>query len=473
MLFNSLTFAVFLMLALLLYRLLPGWGARRNLLLLASYLFYAAWSPPFALLLAFSTLLDWLLARRMGREPEAQRRRRWLMLSLLANLGLLGYFKYGEFLQDNFRLLLQAFAIDYAPPQWSIVLPVGISFYTFQTLSYTIDVYRRRIQPEPSLRDFALFVSFFPQLVAGPIVRAADFLPQIKLPKTVEPRLLAWGGSLLVIGLFLKTVIADAILAPVVDDVYAHAVGAARFDAITAVLAFSGQIYADFAGYSICAIGTALCFGFVLPENFQFPYAATGFSDFWRRWHISLSTWLRDYLYLPLGGRSSSFARRARNLLLTMGLGGLWHGASWMFVLWGLLHGSYLVIEHATRARWRDHLQRWATPWTLPLVALCTFTLVSLTWIPFRATDGATALAVWNALWSGAGNSSLAYNQTAGVWLVMGMMLLGGWFARERSLECLHDALSRPARALVMMLMAASIVMVSGGDERAFLYFQF
>ena len=473
MLFNSLTFAVFLTLTLLLYRLLPGWGARRNLLLAASYAFYGAWSPPFVLLLAFSTVLDWLLARRMGREPDARRRHRWLLLSLLANLGLLGYFKYGGFLQENCRALLQGLGIDYAPPQWSIVLPVGISFYTFQTLSYTIDVYRRRIEPEPSLRDFALFVSFFPQLVAGPIVRAADFLPQIKVPKVIEPRLLAWGGTLLVIGLFLKTVIADAILAPVVDDVYAHAAGAARFDAITAVLAFSGQIYADFAGYSTCAIGAALCFGFVLPENFRFPYAATGFSDFWRRWHISLSTWLRDYLYVPLGGRSSSFSRRARNLLLTMGLGGLWHGASWMFVLWGLLHGSYLVIEHAVRARWREPLQRWARPWTLPLLALATFILVSLTWIPFRAADGATALALWTALWTGPGDSALAFNQSAGVWLVMGGILLGGWFAREHSLEALHDALSRPARVLLMALMAASIVLVSGGDERAFLYFQF
>lgn len=473
MLFNSLTFAVFLALTLLLYRLLPGWGARRNLLLVASYLFYGAWSPPFVLLLAFSTGLDWWLARRMGREDSAAGRRRWLLLSLVSNLGLLGYFKYGEFLLQNFRGLLLAAGIDYAPPGWSIVLPVGISFYTFQTLSYTIDVYRRRIEPEPSLRDFALFVSFFPQLVAGPIVRAADFLPQIKLPKTIESRALAWGGVLLVAGLFLKTVVADAILAPVVDDIYAHAADAARFDAITAVLAFSGQIYADFAGYSICAIGAALCFGFVLPDNFQFPYAATGFSDFWRRWHISLSSWLRDYLYVPLGGRSSGFDRRARNLMLTMGLGGLWHGASWMFVLWGVLHGGFLVVEHALRARWRVQLARMANAWTLPLAALATFVLVSLAWIPFRAPDGATALAIWRALWTGGPGSVLAYNQTAGVWLVMGVVLVGGWFARERSLEQLHDAMSRPARALLLALMAAAIVLVSGGDERAFLYFQF
>lgn len=473
MLFNSLTFAVFFAITLALHAALRGWGARRNLLLVASYLFYGAWSPPFVLLLALSTGLDWWLARRIARESGEQVRRRWLWISLGCNLGLLGWFKYGGFLQENCRALLHALGVEWMPPAWNVVLPVGISFYTFQSLSYTIDVYRRRIEPEPSLRDFALFVSFFPQLVAGPIVRAADFLPQLRRPRRIEAAALGWGLSLLLCGLFLKVVLADALLAPLVDDVYAHAAGASRLDATTAILAFSGQIYADFAGYSICAVGVAACFGFWLPNNFQFPYAATGFSDFWRRWHISLSTWLRDYLYLPLGGRSDAFSRRARNLLLTMGIGGLWHGASWAFVIWGLLHGLYLVIEHGVRARWRATLSRMAGPVTLPLLALATFVLVSLTWIPFRAPDLATALSLLGALVGGDFGSALPFHWIAGTWLSMGAILIGGWWLRDRSLEQIHDALSLPARALLLATMAVTLLLVSGGDERAFIYFQF
>ncbi|MHC4180894.1 MAG: MBOAT family O-acyltransferase, partial [Planctomycetota bacterium] len=222
----------------------------------------------------------------------------WVLLSLITNLGLLGFFKYGGFLLENFVVLLNTAGIQYEPALPDIVLPVGISFYTFQTLSYTLDVYRGKTRPWMSFLDFALFVTFFPQLVAGPIIRSGDFLPQCIEPRRATGRQLSWGLTLLVLGLFEKIVVADGLLAPISDKVYAQAGEAGFLDAWCGTLAFSGQIFCDFAGYSTCAIGIALCLGFAIQDNFRFPYAAGGFSDFWRRWHVSLSSWLRDYLYI-------------------------------------------------------------------------------------------------------------------------------------------------------------------------------
>jgi alginate O-acetyltransferase complex protein AlgI len=301
MLFNSLTFLIFFIVVFTLHRVMPGWSAKKLLLLIASYVFYAAWNPPYVVILLFSTSLDWWLARLVWKSQDPRRRRLLLTVSLVANLSLLGFFKYGNFLLDNTRLLLGAFGVHYAPPGFDIVLPIGISFYTFASLSYTIDVYRREIEGDAPYLDYALFVSFFPHLVAGPIVRARQLLPQIATPRSASRDQLGWGLCLVIIGLFTKTVLADAVFAPVVDAAYANpALGA--LESWAAVLGFSGQIYCDFAGYSLCAIGLALCFGFEFPDNFRYPYGARGFSDFWRRWHITLSTWLRDSLYIPLGG---------------------------------------------------------------------------------------------------------------------------------------------------------------------------
>ncbi|MGH8481237.1 MAG: MBOAT family O-acyltransferase, partial [Nevskiaceae bacterium] len=349
MLFNSLTFLVFFCAVFMLHSLIPGWAGRKRLLLAASYLFYAAWNPPYVLILAFSTTMDWWLARRIGRCEDQGRRRALLGLSLACNLSLLGFFKYGGFLLENFERAVAGIGVAYVAPDWSIVLPVGISFYTFASLSYTIDVYRRQIRSDCSLADYALFVSFFPHLVAGPIVRARLLLPQIEQARQATRDQIGWGLCLVCFGLFQKAVLADAVFAPLVDAVYAEPQRHGALDAAAAVLAFSGQIYYDFAGYSLAAIGLALCFGFEFPDNFRQPYAAAGFSDFWRRWHISLSTWLRDYLYIPLGGNRGGEARAARSLMLTMLIGGLWHGASWMFVLWGGLHGVYLAAERLWR----------------------------------------------------------------------------------------------------------------------------
>ncbi len=385
MLFNSLTFLLFFLAVFILHWLMPNWVAKKRLLLTASYLFYAVWNPPYILILLFSTMLDWQLARLIWRSDHDQRRRQLLILSLLSNLGLLGLFKYGSFLLVNFQATLAAIGIIYQPPVLDIVLPVGISFYTFASLSYTIDVYRREVNGDWSFLDYALFVSFFPHLVAGPIVRAYQLLPQMITPRRASADQLGWGLILLVVGLWSKVVMADNIFAPVVDQVYQSPAEYGAIDTWSAVLAFTGQIYYDFSGYSLCAIGIALCFGFEFPDNFRYPYAARGFADFWRRWHISLSTWLRDYLYVPLGGNLGNRLITQRNLLLTMLIGGLWHGASWMFVLWGGLHGVYLVIERLLHKQLGGNWCRSGVADVL--LTLGTFLVVVLTWIPFRAPD--------------------------------------------------------------------------------------
>ncbi len=246
----------------------------------------------------------------------------FLVLSLVSNLGLLGYFKYGNFLLENFTTLLATLGVAYVPPAPNIILPVGISFFTFASLSYTIDVYRREIKADACFTDYALFVGFFPHLVAGPIVRAARLLPQLSVPRKPTRDQIGWGFTLLLIGLFAKVVLADTLFAPIVDEFYASPAKFGVSHTWIALLSFSGQIYFDFGGYSLCAIGLAMCFGILFPENFRQPYAAIGFSDFWRRWHISLSTWLRDYLYIPLGGNRFGEFRTYGNLLLTMLIGG-------------------------------------------------------------------------------------------------------------------------------------------------------
>jgi D-alanyl-lipoteichoic acid acyltransferase DltB (MBOAT superfamily) len=471
-LFNSLVFVAFLAVCLVLYASPLSWRVRKGVLLVASYLFYAAWNPPFVALLAVSTLVDWHLAKRMPAAP-AGRRRALLITSLIVNLGLLGYFKYGGFLLENFQRLVAAAGIDYRPPDWDIVLPVGISFYTFQTLSYTLDVYRGRLEPWKSSLDFGLFVSFFPQLVAGPIVRAADFLPQCTEPRRVSADQLGWGTALLTLGLFEKVILADTFLAPVADRVYGLVEHARFTDAWVGTLAFSGQIFFDFAGYSTCAVGVATLFGFVIPRNFLFPYAAIGFSDFWRRWHVSLSSWLRDYLYVPLGGNRRGGARTLLNLMLTMLLGGLWHGAAWRFVVWGGLHGLYLVGERglgrlAGSAAWLERRR------SRILLALTTYLLVCFAWVFFRAADFASALEICGAmLGGGADGPSVLLRGSTRLVLALTVATLGvHWWMRERTLEELATGLPSWAKAASIGLMWTCLALAPG-DERAFIYFQF
>lgn len=471
--FNSLTFILFFAVVLAVYYLVPlSWRGKKMFVLLASYVFYAAWNPPFVLLLMASTVIDWVVANRMARTVNSVGRRFLLLVSLVFNLGVLAFFKYGGFLVENFASLMHAAGIAWQPPAWSIILPIGISFYTFLTLSYTIDVYYRVMEPVDSLLDYAFFITYFPHLVAGPIIRAADFLPQVTAPRRADRDQMGWGLVLMTIGLFEKTILADGFMAPFADRVYAGAAHAGFADAWLGTLAFSAQIFFDFAGYSTCAIGAALCMGFVLMDNFRYPYAAIGFSDFWQRWHISLSTWLRDYLYIPLGGNRRGPARTRVNLMLTMLLGGLWHGAAWRFVVWGGLHGSYLVVERQARHRLKPR-PFWSRPATRVLLALLTYAAVCLTWVFFRAPTIATAGRVSAAMLTGGPDSHILGMTSR--WLVIAVtlgLLATHWWLRDSSIEAKWKAMSPWVRASALTAMLASLCLVSG-DARAFIYFQF
>ena len=463
--FDSLTFLLFFVLVLAGAALTRGWSARKNLLLVASYVFYAAWSPAFTLLLAGASVLDWFLARRIHAAASPSARRWWLAASIVLNIGTLALFKYGPFLHANLAAALAMVGVHIDPWSLGLVLPVGISFYTFQSVSYTFDVYRRRVEPIHSLRDFCLFVAFFPQLVAGPIVRFTQFVPQLVEPRAPSAAALAQGAIWLTWGLFEKIVLADTVFAPVVDAAWSNLANLSSSAALAATLAFAGQIFCDFAGYSCCAIGAARCLGFALPLNFRNPYAAVGFSDFWKRWHISLSTWLRDYLYIALGGNRSGAWRTYRNLMLTMLLGGLWHGAGWNFVLWGGCHGLLLVLERRLRG------ERDGEPRGLSRLAWAGFTLVAVValWIPFRSPDFASTAQFLQALatpWA-----PLDFAATLAL-AAFGALLLVQWRVRDHDLDAL---LARTPRPLLAILLAALLVLIvlSPGDTHAFIYFQF
>jgi alginate O-acetyltransferase complex protein AlgI len=470
--FDSYSFVLFFGVVWGLDRLPLPWTVRKANLLLASYAFYAAWSPPFVLLLWLSTLIDWVAARGIASSTTAAGRRLFLLTSVVSNLGLLGFFKYGGFLTRAVADALLAVGLRYDPPAIDVVLPVGISFYTFQTLSYSIDVYRGRIPPGRSLLDFALFVSFFPQLVAGPIVRAGDFLPQCTSPRRATPNRIGWGLSLVVLGLFAKVFLADGLMAPVVDIAFQDVDRAGWVTAWTGTLAFAGQVFFDFWGYSTCAIGLAMTLGFSLPDNFLSPYAARGFSDFWRRWHVTLSTWLRDYVYIPLGGNRSGRRRAALNLMITMLVGGLWHGAAWNFVVWGGMHGAFLLAERGLRALVPESPNRRAN-WA---PAGLTFILVCLSWVPFRADSLSDALVLLGTMLAGRGSGwidpAIGEVRMLSIALSITALLAVQWRLRESTLEEVVDGIPWGVRAAALAALIVAIGTASG-EGRAFIYFQF
>lgn len=342
MLFNSFEFFIFFVVVLILYFLLNHRWQNR-MLLVASYVFYGFWDWRFLFLMAISTITDFFVARKIEFSEDRCKRKLLLLLSIVVNLSILGFFKYCNFFVENFIDLMGLLGVHLNAKTFNIILPMGISFYTFQTMSYTIDVYRRKMQSTDHFFDFALFVSFFPQLVAGPIERASRLLPQVLNPRKVTLDDFYQGSFLVFWGLFLKVFIADN-MAKIVDPVFLNHSNFGGQEILMSIYAFAFQIFCDFAGYSNIARGTARMMGFHLIINFNLPYFATNPSDFWRRWHISLSSWLRDYLYIPLGGNRLGTVNTYRNLFLTMLLGGLWHGASWTFVVWGAYHGLLLVL---------------------------------------------------------------------------------------------------------------------------------
>lgn len=469
--FDSFTFLVFFAVVLVLYNALRGWGAKKNLLLAASYVFYMGWNPPFVLLLIASTTLDWWIARRIHAATGAKARKAWVTATVIVNLGVLGYFKYSGLVLASFSDAMATIGVSYQAPPLDIVLPIGISFYTFHSLAYCIDVYRGRFPPTANWRDYALYVGFFPQLVAGPIVRWTQMGMQIKQPRKTTAAGLGMGLTLLALGLFEKVVLADGVFAPVADELFANAASAGTQLAWVGTLAFSGQIFCDFAGYSTCALGTAMTLGFILPINFRNPYAAVGFSDFWSRWHISLSTWLRDYLYISLGGNRHGRWHTYRNLMLTMLIGGLWHGAAWTFVAWGGLHGLYLWLERALRSDRDEPASR------LGRAGLGALTLAGTTyaWVWFRAQSFADGWDITAQLVQLQSFDLHALLGTFSHWLVVlcfAALVAVHW--GFRNIDPKRWLASLPAPWLVLLLaVMLTLVVLSPGESRAFIYFQF
>ena len=473
MVFNSVIFVLFFIVVVVLHYMPFSWRIKKINLLIASYFFYAAWNPPFVILLWISTCVDWFAAGQMQKQESRGRRKLLLWLSLLVNLGMLSWFKYGTLFMQTYADIVAQFGFTWTVPDFDIILPVGISFYTFQTLSYTIDVYLKRSEPESSFLDFALFVTFFPQLVAGPIVRPKQLLPQFKSPKRATSQEFSWGAFLFTWGVFQKSVLADSVCARVSGHAFGFQEEMFAMDAWLSVFAFSAQIFFDFAGYSLCAIGVALCLGFSIPNNFKSPYAALGFSDFWRRWHISLSEWLRDYLYIPLGGNKKGGRRTLINLMLTMLLGGLWHGASWRFVVWGGVHGTYLIVERLLRnvvspnVNWQNLLPR--------LVGTTlTFIAVSLTWVFFAAPPWESCEIVFRSL---VGHTTDPLSVMRSVELVLVLiivfaMLTGHWLMRDRQIEEVAQSMPNWLFCAVWVVLLVLIIL-TGESDNAFIYFQF
>lgn len=474
MTFNSYTFFIFFGIILALNYSPLSWKFKKINLLIASYIFYMAWHPPFVILLLICTIADWFAGKGVASSDTIGKRRFFLGITLFVNLGMLGFFKYANFLMENFIWMMSLLAIQYQPLKLDIVLPLGISFFTFQSITYTLDIYKRKAGCWPSFLDFALFVSFFPKLVIGPITRAFEFLPQCLNPTKIDTPKMALGFFLLILGLFEKMIMSDSLLAPVADMLFNKEGRPDIITAWTGSLAYTGQIFFDFSGYSTCAIGVALCLGFTLPQNFKYPYAAIGFSDFWRRWHISLSSWLRDYLYISLGGNKKGNVRTYVNLMMTMLLGGLWHGASWTFIAWGALHGLFLIIERFLKSIVPDfHI--WAKLPVQLLFALLTFIAVSFAWIFFRADSFGQAFIIIAAMLALASDSPTLRIESFYVPLTFGItaaILISHWIMRERSLENIIGQMPWWLRGIVFAVLMIIIVTCSG-EDRAFIYFQF
>ena len=472
MIFTELRFLGFFFLVFALHWGVSSRRGRHAVLLVASYVFYGAWDIRFLALIAFSTTVDYTLGRLMERTEDERRRRSLIGLSLIVNLGLLGTFKYFNFFAASLADLLRLVGFAASQPTLQLILPVGISFYTFQSISYTVDVYRRKLKAERDPLTFATFVAFFPQLVAGPIVRAIDFLPQMATVRRLAD--VAWRPLLLLFlaGYAKKAVLSDN-LAPYVDAFFG---APAAFDGpshLLGIVLYAAQIYCDFSGYSDMAIATAGLLGYRLSQNFDQPYAATSPREFWRRWHISLSTWLRDYLYIPLGGSRCSPTRMQLNLLVTMLLGGLWHGAAWTFIVWGALHGFALVANH----HW-NQLRGPAAPAASPAEALggwlVTMAIVLIGWVFFRAASVSDAFAVLRGSVAATGTRTLP----GVLWAYLGAafvlhLLWARWPAAVSGAQERIGRITWPRFAVGYGCLVGLMLYFVNTNYRAFIYFQF
>ena len=388
MLFNSLQFVVFFPIVIILYFIIPH-NKRWILLLIASYYFYMCWKVDYIILIMISTLIDYVCSNKMSKINEKPKRKKWLLISIFSNLGILFGFKYFNFFSQNIQTLFDNYNIFFEMPFFNVLLPVGISFYTFQTLSYTIDVYNNKTTAQKHLGVFAVYVSFFPQLVAGPIERSNHLLPQFFKKHDFNYLRVKAGFQKMLWGFFKKIVIADN-LAILVDGVYNNVDNYSGLTLIVATIFFTFQIYCDFSGYSDIAIGTAKVMGFELRENFKRPYFSKSIREFWQRWHITLSTWFRDYVYIPLGGNRTVKWKWYYNLIITFLVSGLWHGANWTFVIWGALHGSFLIFA-IIFAQPKEKINQFIKNRNIFLNKIfdvsITFILVAFAWIFFRSNN--------------------------------------------------------------------------------------
>lgn len=468
MVFNSQVFLVFFVVVYGLYLALPHRG-QNILLLVSSYFFYGWWDWRFLTLMVASTLADFFFANLIANSAHAGRRKLILGLSICLNLAFLGYFKYFNFFSDSLHTLLSSLGFDVSKRVLEIVLPPGISFYTFQAIAYMVDVYNGRLRPSKNLVEYALFISFFPHLIAGPIQRPDHLLPQVQEPRRFDATRFSNGLMLILTGLFRKCVVADQ-CALIANAAFSGSLGPANIGTVAlGAYAFAWQIYGDFSGYSNIARGSAQLLGFHFMVNFKQPYLSTSIRDFWRRWHISLSSWLRDYLYVPLGGNRQSERKTYRNLFLTMLIGGLWHGANWTFVLWGALHGVWLAIERFFDFDSERTAPGPAKQWLKRFVI---FHLVCLAWIFFRAPTMGAAIDFLGGLatWSVSENFHPLFLMLAVFSVPMFVLDL---LENKRDEEFLTEKSSTVTQVVFGAALLFAVVLFSANSSAAFIYFQF
>jgi len=478
--FDTTTFWIFFVLAWVMWRFLP-FGMAKSVLLFMSLAFYGWWSPMYVPLIILSSIVDYAVGAKIYRSEVIPIQRLWLIISLICNLGILCIFKYGPFLMQNFAYLGRISGIISIDPFENWIIPVGISFYTFQSMSYSIDIYRGKMKPAKSFRDFFLFVSFFPQLVAGPIVRAHKFMPQL----TCRPRLSALsthrGLYYIIWGMFMKVVVADNLAIPV-DYAFNmdNLLELSPAQAWMGLICFSNQIFADFAGYSSIAIGLAYLMGLRFPTNFNYPYISASFSEFWTRWHITLSQWLRDYLYISLGGNRKGNSWLYFNLIVTMLLGGLWHGPSWTFVIWGGLHGLSLCIERLLHRGRRQYPHSYAKNGTITffnairklLGIMIVFLVVQVTWVFFRAESITMSLlflkkmfvSPFTEVFFGEHVETIYFVLLIPVFIFHLGQLAHEWFGIRKTAYRL---------SVIAGIMLFLLLVVERSEEHAFIYFQF
>ena len=496
MTFTSLTFICFLPLVFSLYWLLKKPERQNVLLIITSYIFYGWWDYRFCALILFSSLLDFGLGWVLGQSQSERRRKLLLAASVIANVGLLGLFKYFNFFADSFSAMTTNFGWSPDPTTLNLILPVGISFYTFQTLSYTIDIYRRQIRATHNLVDYLAFVSFFPQLVAGPIERAANLLPQFSAPRAFDSSLARSGCRLILWGFFKKMVIADR-LSVIVDEIYSDPTAFGGPLLAFATVAFAFQIYCDFSAYSDIAIGTARLFSIRLMRNFAYPYFSQSVSEFWRRWHVSLSTWFRDYVYIPMGGSRVSKTQRSINLLTTFVVSGFWHGAGWQYLAWGGIHGSAVAAGYGSRKPSESSPkiktaddgsptpggERFIPSFRTAGKILLTFSIVCLCWVFFRAESIGDALLIVGKIFtdsfSAAGWQELSAFADKGklvkrAIIVVSVLVLLEWIQRRKMCPLDMGSTPKPIRwaaYTTLIWFTAYFMMPSAGQQ--FIYFDF